>query len=117
MASTGASTGAETHDEHSTNYMAIFWWLAVLTVIELAVIFMPIAKLLIGIMLVALACSKAALVAMYFMHLRFETRTLGYIALTPALIGALLVFVLMPDLRGVAHKTADEKKIEGPAEP
>ena len=112
-----ASTGAETHDEHSTNYMAIFWWLAVLTVIELAVIFMPIAKLLIGIMLVALACSKAALVAMYFMHLRFETRTLGYIALTPALIGALLVFVLMPDLRAVGHKTADEKKIEGPAEP
>ena len=116
MASTGASTGAETHDEHSTNYMAIFWWLAVLTVIELAVIFMPIAKLLIGIMLVALACSKAVLVAMYFMHLRFETRTLGYIALTPALIGALLVFVLMPDLRGVGHKTADEKKIEAPAE-
>jgi len=110
------ATAAETHAEHSTNYMAIFWWLAVLTVAELIVIFMPLAKLVIGIMLVALATSKAALVAMYFMHLRFETRTLGYIALTPAVIGALLVFVLMPDLRGVAHKTADEKKIEAAAE-
>ena len=109
MASTGASTGAETHDEHSTNYMAIFWWLAVLTVIELAVIFMPIAKLLIGIMLVALACSKAVLVAMYFMHLKFEARTLGLIALTPLTIATLLVFVILPDASFVDHKTANVK--------
>ena len=53
------------------NYMAIFGWLFVLTVVEIAVIFLPIAKLLIAIMLVGLALSKAALVAMYFMHLRF----------------------------------------------
>jgi cytochrome c oxidase subunit 4 len=96
--------------------MAIFWWLAVLTALELGVIYMPISKLAIGIMLVALACSKAALVAMYFMHLKFETRTLGYIALTPAVIGALLIFLLMPDLRGVTHKTADEKKVEAAVE-
>jgi len=32
-------------------------------------------------------------------------------------IGALLVFVLLPDLRGSAHKTADEKKVETAAEP
>jgi cytochrome c oxidase subunit 4 len=108
---------AETQgDHHGPSYMAIFWWLAVLTVLELAVIYMPIARLAIGIMLVAMACSKAALVAMYFMHLKFETRTLGYIALTPAVIGALLVAVLMPDLLGVSHKTADDKKIEAAAE-
>lgn len=104
---------AETHD-HSPSYMAIFWYLAILTVVELAVIFLPIAKLLIGIMLVALALSKAALVALYFMHLRFETRTLGYIAVTPVLIGAFLVFVLLPDNRAVFHRTADSKKIEAP---
>jgi cytochrome c oxidase subunit 4 len=104
---------AETHDK-GPSYMAIFWYLAILTVVELAVIFLPIAKLLIGIMLVALALSKAALVALYFMHLRFETRTLGYIALTPVLIGALLVFVLLPDHQYMYHRTADSKKIEAP---
>ena len=104
---------AETHDK-GPSYMAIFWYLAILTVVELAVIFLPIAKLLIGIMLVALAVSKAALVALYFMHLRFETRTLGYIALTPILIGALLVFVLLPDHQYTDHRTADSKKIEAP---
>lgn len=105
---------ADPHAEHSPNYMAIFWYLAVLTVIEIGVIFLPIGKLLIGIMLVALAIAKAALVALYFMHLRFETRTLGYIALTPVVIGALLVFVMLPDSRAVDHRTADTKKIEAP---
>jgi cytochrome c oxidase subunit 4 len=105
---------ADTHADHGPNYMAIFWYLAVLTVAELAVIFMPIPRLAIGIMLVTLALAKAALVALYFMHLRFETRTLGYIAMTPVLIGALLVFVMLPDSRAVHHRTADTKKIEAP---
>jgi hypothetical protein len=35
---------------------------------------------------------------MYFMHLRFEKRTLGMIALTPLLICVFLLFMLMPDL-------------------
>ena len=101
--------------EHKTNYMAIFWWLAALTVVELAVIFPGFPKLIVGTLLVALAVSKAALVAMYFMHLRFETRTLGYIALTPLAIGTLLLLVLLPDNRAVAHRTADTVKIEAPA--
>src|SRR5206468_820933 len=79
------------------NYMAIFWWLAILTVLELGVIFMPLGKFTIGFLLCALAVTKAALVAMYFMHLRFETRTLGLIAITPLTIATLLIFVLLPD--------------------
>jgi cytochrome c oxidase subunit 4 len=105
---------ADTHAKHGPSYMAIFWYLAVLTVIEIAVIFLPIAKLAIGVMLVTLACAKAALVALYFMHLRLETKTLGYIALTPVVIGALLVLVLLPDSLHAPHQTADTKKIEAP---
>src|SRR5438132_1389952 len=78
------------------NYMAIFWYLAILTVVELAVIFMPLGKVTIGVLLCALALGKATLVAMYFMHLRFETRTLGLVAVTPLVIATLLVFVLLP---------------------
>jgi cytochrome c oxidase subunit 4 len=104
----------DTHEKHGPSYMAIFWYLAVLTVIEIAVIFLPIAKLAIGVMLVTLACAKAALVALYFMHLRLETKTLGYIALTPVVIGALLVLVLLPDSLHAPHQTADTKKLEAP---
>ena len=104
-----AATTAEAHKH--PNYMTIFWWLAALTVIELLVIFLPLAKFTIGVLLVGLALGKAALVAMYFMHLRFETKTLGWIAVTPLAIATLLVFVLLPDGFAVAKKTDDSKKV------
>ncbi len=105
---------AETVAHKGPNYMAIFWWLAALTVLEIAVIFPGFPKMIVGTLLVALAVSKASLVAMYFMHLRFETRTLGYIALTPLAIGTLLLLVLLPDNRAIDHKTADSVKTEAP---
>src|SRR5881628_2297461 len=91
------------------NYMAIFWFLAILTVIEIALIYMPLTKVTIGVLLCALALGKAALVAMYFMHLRFEVRTLGLIAVTPLVIATLLIFLLLPDGFAVAHKTQGTK--------
>ena len=100
------------------NYMVIFWLLAILTVVEIAIIFTPLPKLTIGILLVAMALAKASIVAMYFMHLRFETRTLGAIAITPLAIATLLVFLLLPDgfdmgkrseLKGAAPATAPAK--------
>ena len=91
------------------NYMAIFWTLAILTVVELGVVFLPFGKLTNGTLLCALALAKAAMVAMYFMHLKFETRTLGLIAVTPLAIATLLVFVILPDAFFVDHKTANVK--------
>jgi cytochrome c oxidase subunit 4 len=91
------------------NYMAIFWWLAILTVIELAVVFMPLSKVTIAVLLCALALGKAALVAAYFMHLKFETKTLTWIAFTPLAIATLLVFILLPDGFAVMKKTAGSK--------
>jgi cytochrome c oxidase subunit 4 len=92
------------------SYMAIFWYLAILTVLELIVVFMPFGKLTNNVLLGALAVTKAALVAMYFMHLRFEAKTLGWIAVTPLAIATLLVFVLLPDGFAVMKKTAGGDK-------
>ncbi len=88
------------------NYLAIFWWLLALTILEIAVIYTPLARLVIGILLVGLALSKASLVALYFMHLKFEPRTLGVIALTPLFLCVLLVFALLPDLSAALRQTA-----------
>src|SRR4029450_4285025 len=52
-----------------------------------------------------MALGKASLVAMFFMHLRFERLTLGVIAFTPLIICVFLVFMLTPDLGAIAHKT------------
>jgi len=89
--------------------MAVFYWLAALTVIEVGVTFLTrvgLSKLEIGAMLVVLAFSKAALVAMYFMHLKFERRTLAVVALTPVLLCVFLIFMLLPDRHIIGSSTA-----------
>jgi cytochrome c oxidase subunit 4 len=98
--------------EHHTepNYMRIFWYLLVLTILEIIVALLPLATLAKGILLVGMALGKAAMVALYFMHLRFETRTLGVIAFTPLLICVFLVFMLLPDLGAVEHKSEVTKQ-------
>lgn len=96
----------------SPNYMAVFYWLAALTVLEIGAYYLPPPSKYV--ILVALALSKAALVAMYFMHLRFERRTLAYIALTPLAMGTLLVLILLPDHRGTEHRTTESAKIQAP---
>jgi caa(3)-type oxidase subunit IV len=83
------------HKEHKTpNYMAIFYWLAGMTVVEVAwatVLHNNRAPLIIG--LVFFAGLKALLVALYFMHLKFERKTLGLIVASTLILGVILVSV------------------------
>ncbi len=87
---------ATTHNE--PNYMGVFWWLLVLTLAELGVIYMPVHRLGILALLVVLAITKAALVALYFMHLKFERLTLGLIAISPFVLCLFLILMLLPDI-------------------
>ena len=105
MTSSHAGTGV---------YITVFWWLLALTIGEVGVIFMPLPRLMIGILLVGFALSKAALVALFYMHLRLERRTLGVIALTPLAIGVLLVFALIPDHSAIPHQTAGASRPAAP---
>ena len=96
-----ANAHAQAHGHTEPNYMAIFWWLLALTILELIAGSLPssamypyIAKVA---LLIVMAVTKAVLVALYFMHLKFETRTLGIIALTPMLLCVFLLFMLIPD--------------------
>jgi cytochrome c oxidase subunit 4 len=84
-----------THPE--PNYMAVFYWLAALTAIEVGVVYLPLTKLALGAILVVLAFTKAALVALYFMHLKFERRTMLLVAATPVILCVGLMFMLIPD--------------------
>lgn len=85
------------HTEHP-KYMNIFWWLLGLTVAEVLVVIPDLPIAIKAILLIGMACSKAALVAIYFMHLKFERKTLAAIVLTPFIICVFLVIMLMPDL-------------------
>ncbi len=97
-----AHTPEQLAQEHR-RYLQVFAWLAGLTVIEIAVIYTPLPHFVIGLMLVMLAASKASMVALFYMHLAFEKRTLTYIALTPAALCVLLLFALLPDLGAITR--------------
>lgn len=84
---------------HSTaNYLRIFYILLVLTIVEVAIVYLHLPKILLISLLVVLAVWKAALVALHFMHLKFEKRTLMMIALSPFVLCVFLILMLMPDI-------------------
>ena len=85
----------QTHAE--PNYMGVFYWLAALTILEVGVTFLPLTKFGQGVLLVVLAFTKAALVALYFMHLKFERRTMLFVATTPVILCVFLMLMLLPD--------------------
>jgi cytochrome c oxidase subunit 4 len=96
-----------THQE--PNYMRVFYSLFVLTVLEVGVAYSNILwkgfpLIILGVLLIILALAKASLVAMYFMHLKFEKRALGIIAMTPLILCTLLILALLPDLTGASNK-------------
>jgi cytochrome c oxidase subunit 4 len=95
-------------EHREPNYYLVLIWLAVLTIAEIIVAKMPLPTLTTGILLVGMATSKALLVALYFMHLKFETSTLMVIAGIPFVICTFLIFMLMPDLTAVeGGRTSD----------
>jgi cytochrome c oxidase subunit IV len=99
MSSEAAAISHSMAAEHvEPNYIAIWIYLGVLTVLELIVAYAPIPKAAMVGLLIGLAWAKAVLVAMYFMHLRFERRTLAIIACIPAILVTFLTFMLVPDL-------------------
>ena len=89
-----------TTQEHRTpNYMAVFWWLLALTVIEIVWALMPHgSKFALASGLVVAAGIQAILVAFYFMHLKFERKTLGILFASTLILGAILVSVGIGEL-------------------
>jgi cytochrome c oxidase subunit 4 len=90
----GAAGG---HVSHKRTYMQIFVWLTILTGIEVGLVYIIDARFVLITLLCALAIIKAALVAMFFMHLRFEKRTLALVVCIPLLLAGILILGLMPD--------------------
>jgi cytochrome c oxidase subunit IV len=82
-------------EEHTIpNYMAIFWWLLGLTIAEVAWAVIPHhSELVLASGIVALAIVKAVLVALYFMHLKFERKTMGLLFASTLILGMILVSV------------------------
>ena len=86
----------DTHQE--PNYMAVFWSLLVLTLVEVGVFYLHIGRIYFIVALVLLALTKAFLVAWFFMHLRSEKWTLIFVTIIPFILAVDLLLGLMPDI-------------------
>ncbi len=89
--------------EHShPRYGWIWFYLLILTVVEVGVgaLYMRFEGFrVLGVLtLIVLASWKAAMVGAYFMHLKFETRTMIAIVLVPFVLLVVLACALMPDV-------------------
>ncbi|MCS7059953.1 MAG: cytochrome C oxidase subunit IV family protein [Anaerolineae bacterium] len=79
-----------------TNPLIVFAVLTIATVIEVALAIVPgIPHQSVVPVLLALSFVKASLVALYYMHLRYEKPIYGLIFVTPAAFAVFLIVVLL----------------------
>ena len=86
--------------EHShPPYILIWVVLLVLTLAEVAMsLYMTnVSKVVLAVGLIFMAVWKAALVAMYYMHLRYEPARLWILAISPLPFGAILVLAVITE--------------------
>jgi cytochrome c oxidase subunit 4 len=93
-----APPGSPPHAKHARpNYIGIFVGLAVLTGLELTIAFLPWNKTTLILLLIGLAVWKALLVALYYMHLRFEHNRLRILAIAPLPFCVILVTAVLQE--------------------
>lgn len=87
-----ADTHAETHS-HPTwrTYVVVGVILTVITAIEVAIFYIPaLASMIVPILLV-LSAAKFAIVVLWYMHLKFDSKIFGRVFWAPLLLAALVV--------------------------
>ena len=83
---------------HSRPYGKIFLSLFALTLFEVFAANLPIPKTAIIVLLVFLAFVKAGLVAMFYMHLRFEKMLLTLTLVAPLIFTVIFILLIGFDL-------------------
>jgi cytochrome c oxidase subunit IV len=82
------------HVDHP-NYMLIWGVLFVLMMTKVVVAFLAFSKVAIIAILVLIAIWKAVLVALFYMHLKFEPRRMWLLAASPIPLAGILLFALL----------------------
>ena len=82
----------ETKKSPRNTYLAVFVALAVLTALELTVTYLPIPRIPI---LIPLALIKASLVALFYMHLRYDKKVFSVVFIMGLLMGIGLILSLI----------------------
>jgi len=98
MEMNAAQTEHEEARHKGPSYYLIWLILAVLTAAEVGVALLSaIPKTLLIVILIAMAIWKALLVAMYYMHLKFEPRKLWILTAAPLPLAVILVVIVLAE--------------------
>lgn len=87
------------HESHDSTYIRVFAALLVFTILEYVYAMLTqshFLALVVG--LVALAVTKAVLVALFFMHVKFEGRWVYLLIVPTGVLATALVAALVPDV-------------------
>ncbi len=79
------------------NYVAIWIWLVVLMIAGVLASHLPFGKSAVIFVIFLIATVKALLVALYYMHLKFERGVIYAMAIVPVVLVVILTFLLLPD--------------------
>ena len=86
------------HDKHP--YYKIFGWLTILTIVEIAWALYVGNRFLLISGLSLMAGAKAVMVALYYMHLKYENRLILTIVCVPLILVIIMISGLLPDAIG-----------------
>lgn len=73
-------------------YAVTWFWLLVITVLELAIVLLHVPKVILVMTLLIMAFLKAGLIVAYFMHLKYEKLSLVYAVVVPMVFLAVVLF-------------------------
>lgn len=86
------------HEDHGDPPYFIIWFvLLVLTLAEVGYAFLSLPQFWLSFGLIVMAFWKAALVALYYMHLRWEPRRLWVLAASPLPLVAILIIAVLTE--------------------
>lgn len=84
--------------EHAhPRYILIWVILLVLTLAEVGYAFLDLPKVVLAVGLVSMAVWKAGMVALYYMHLRYEPKRLWILAVSPLPFGVILILAVITE--------------------
>lgn len=87
----------EEQEHANPRYILIWVILIALTLAELGYAFLDLPKVVLAVGLIFMAVWKAVMVAMYYMHLRYEPARLWILAISPLPLAVILVLAVITE--------------------
>ena len=88
-------TASEHAHPGGRQYLGIAMVLTVITAVEVAVFYIPAMRPMIVPTLLSLSALKFALVAMFYMHLKFDHRLFSWLFVVPMIIATFVIIALL----------------------